>query len=1065
MNWARRSVRRSVSGRILVQLLVTAVCAAGSASAAPGAVTASAGQLEIPTYPWSAVKHPLFRGTDNVNIYPYPMLDFLSRQQTRRTYRTVVLENEYLRVTFLPELGGKIYDVLDKTTGQPMFYVNHVVKPGLIALCGAWTSGGVEWNTGPQGHTVGCMVPMRVEVLPAEPDGSRAVAIGETERIYGTKWTVIVRLRPGRSLLEERIRIYNPTETIRPYYFWNCTAAPNTPGFRFIYPMTLGCDHAVETFFRWPIDHGKDLTRGTNYFDASSIFAWHCDQDFFGSYCDDLDHGLVSCANHHEVPGKKAWTWGQGGYGRMHQMDLTDNDGPYNEVQTGPLLTQAQVGRLDPCQAVQWDEWWYPIHGIGGFTFANNRLAVNASAQGGQVLLRLLGTGTWPDATVKLAKNGRQLDAGRCQVSPRQAAELRLDASGQSEPFDVEIVVAGGQLAAFRLPLDLPLRQPPDKNRQPPRSASELVRAGWQDFLFARFSQAEDRFKRALQQDASDPEAHTGLAYLNLDRDPTAAASAARSALAIDPDHGGARFALAAAEYRLGDESAALDEAWKAALDPAVAVAARALVAKLDLRRHDAPAVIAALSAPGPWREDPTCRNRLALALLKSAGETSAVQGGQSAGQSGLGADAGLAGKELPGEARRYDGALGRASRLAEENLGLDPLDPFALSLRLRARAAEPAQRASLSMPAEADSHDVLNLLAEYSELGDTGPGATLNIFPQGRPSLAQPPEPDALGCYWLAYITHLTPAGGASDAGLSPAVRHYLNQARASAPDLAFPYQPEALPMLRWAVAADPNDGQAALYLGHLLFHLGRYPEARQSWQRAAELGAQPVIAWRALGMAAKTLDGDLKAARPWLEKANAADPKDPIVARDLGNVLFDLADKAASDSERHELLVQARDRLEAALDTGKGRSDFVTLLGRTQNRLGDFAQTARMLDGARVTVWEGGHEVHDLFEQAHLALARAQLEAGHAAEALAEFDRALEYPENLATGKLENAPEAHIQYQRGNALAALGRKDQAIAAWKLAAAEAPSKDARIEEARQKAKEALDRAAGYSSP
>ena len=158
------------------------------------------------------------------------MLDFLSREQTRRVYRTVVLENEYLRVTFLPELGGKIYDVLDKTTGQPMFYVNHVVKPGLIAQCGAWTSGGVEWNTGPQGHTVGCMVPMRVEILPAGKDGSRGVAVGETERIYGTKWT---RGRPvaARPLVPGRTHSHlQPHRDRPPYYFWNCTAMPNTPG-------------------------------------------------------------------------------------------------------------------------------------------------------------------------------------------------------------------------------------------------------------------------------------------------------------------------------------------------------------------------------------------------------------------------------------------------------------------------------------------------------------------------------------------------------------------------------------------------------------------------------------------------------------------------------------------------------------------------------------------------------------------------------------------------------------------------------------------------------------------
>ncbi|MGA2867320.1 MAG: DUF5107 domain-containing protein [Verrucomicrobiota bacterium] len=1035
MHLAQRSLGHWVEKSILVSMLVSAPWWGAVAAAAARPVTAGTGQIEIPTYPWSAVRHPYFRGTDKVNIYPYAMLDFLSREQSKRSYRTVVLENEYLRITFLPELGGKIYEVLDKTTGQPMFYVNHVVKPGLIAQCGAWTSGGVEWNTGPQGHTVSCLVPVEVEILPVEKDGSRAVAVGETERIYGTKWTVVVRLRPGRSFLEERIRIYNPTETVRPYYFWNCTAEPNTPGFRFIYPMTLGCDHAGERFFQWPVDHGKDLTRGTNYFDASSIFAWHCDQDFFGSYDDDLDRGVVACANHHQVPGKKAWTWGQGGFGKMHQMDLTDEDGPYNEVQTGPLLTQGEVGRLEPCQAVEWDEWWYPVHGLGGFTYANQNVAVNASVAEGQLRLGLLGTAGWGEATVKVTKQGRQVQAAGCTLSPRQPAQLQLATSGEREPFEVEILASGEQLAAFRLPLDLPVRQRPEKKLEPPQTASELVRAGWQDYLFARYSEAEGRFKKALEQDAASAEANAGLAYLNLERDPAAAATAARSALVVDPDHGRARYALAAAEYRLGHEAAALEEAWQAARDPAVAVAARALVAKLDLRRQDYSSALAALSGDGPWREDPVCRNRLALAALKRSEQT--------------------AGAQRTKKADRAD--LRWAASLAEANLAVDPLDPLARNIRLRTRVEPMPKGADLLLRKEARRQNLLNLLAEYSEVGDTG--AALDVFPEARATLAEGAELSPLEFYWLAYLA----ASGRTltgDSASAASARWYLSQARAASPEGVFPYQAEAVPVLRWAVATEPKEGRAALYLGHVLFHLGRYAEGRELWQRAAELGAERVIAWRALGLAAKTLEGDTKAARQWLEKASQADAKDAIVARDLANILFDLADKAGSDSEKRDLLTEARERLRASFETGKGRSDFVGLLARAQNRLGDFAATARMLEGVRVTVWEGAHEVHDLFEQAHLALGEAQLKAGHANEALAEFNRALEYPLNLATGKLENARQAHIQYQRGNALAALGRQAEATAAWKLAAAEESSKDPRLEEARQKAKEALERLA-----
>jgi tetratricopeptide (TPR) repeat protein len=262
-------------------------------------------------------------------------------------------------------------------------------------------------------------------------------------------------------------------------------------------------------------------------------------------------------------------------------------------------------------------------------------------------------------------------------------------------------------------------------------------------------------------------------------------------------------------------------------------------------------------------------------------------------------------------------------------------------------------------------------------------------------------------------------------------------------------------LDALRAQALQQPEDGDRTLRLGHLLFHLGRHAEGRALWQQAAELGAEPVIAYRALGMAAKTLEGDLPAARSWLEKANQADPRDSIVARDLARVLFDLADKTAAD-EKRALTVQASACLRGAFEEGQGRSDFVSLLARSYNRLGDHATTAKLLDSVRITIWEGAREAHDLFEEAHLALGDEHLKAGRPAEALAEFNRALEYPSNLATGRLENAREAHIQFRRGNALAALGRKEEAATAWRLAAQEPASEEPRLKEAREGATAAL---------
>lgn len=980
--------------------LVVGVLLAGEPVKAAGKVTARTGTLEIPTYGWAANGHPYFRGTDKVNIYPYPMLDFLSREKTNRTYQTVLLENEFLRITFLPELGGKIHEVIDKTRNKPMFYVNHVIKPGLIGQCGAWTSGGVEWNTGPQGHTVGCMQPVAVEILPKAKDGSQSVAIGETERIYGTHWTVVVTLRPGRSFIEERIRIYNPTQTVRPYYFWNCTASPNTPGFRFIYPMTLGCDHAGETFFKWPVDNGKDLTRGVSYQDASSIFAWHCDQNFFGSYNDDLDAGVVAFANHHFVPGKKAWTWGQGGFGKMHQMDLTDDDGPYNEVQTGPLLTQAQVGRLEPSEAVEWQEWWYPIHTIGGFTFANRELAANAVYTGpssNKLELRIMGTATWPQAQVVVStKAGAVLSRSVCSLSPNQPAFVQVSVA---EPgiHTVEVTAKGGdKLARFDVPLQIPLRTPPAKT-SPPATVSEITRSGWEDYLFAKYTDAESKFKQALEKDPKTATARVGLALLSLQADQAKAEREAQLAIEANPDLGLAHLALASASTNC---TQAIAHALKASLDPATAVAGRNFAAKLLLSECRWAEVVRLLSENGPWQTDPMCQNYLALAQFKS-------------GQ-----------KEV-------------ALELVKKTLRIDPLDSFALAVGWLAGDRETA--CSLEKLLGSDLLRTLDLVTEFAELKQ--PEIALAVLESTYLSATAPEKIDPLAAYWEHDLAAQT-GKQVSKPLLSPQ----------TGGEAVYPHQPATLEMLRCVTAKNPTDALATLYRGQVAFHLGKKEEALACWKEASKSAQYRSVACRSLGMAAKNLDNDLTGARTWLEQANQAAPGDAIIGRDLAQVLFSLADKATTENEKNDLIASAVQKLQGAFGAGKCRSDYVALLARAQNRRGEFAATAKLLDQVRVTVWEGAHEVHDLFEQAHLELGDSLLKNGKAKQALAEYDRALEYPENLATGKLENAPEAHIHLRRGKALRALDRTAEAKAAWTRAAGEPESKDPKQEAARQEA-------------
>ena len=142
-------------------------------------------------------------------IYPYPVYDNLTTEKVDKSYKMVYLENEYLKVGILPESGGKIFEAIDKTNGYNFFYRQHVIKPALISLLGAWISGGVEWNV-PHHHRATTFLPVHY-TMEESADGSKTVWVGELELRDRMRWAVGITLRPGRSYLEASFRVVNRT--------------------------------------------------------------------------------------------------------------------------------------------------------------------------------------------------------------------------------------------------------------------------------------------------------------------------------------------------------------------------------------------------------------------------------------------------------------------------------------------------------------------------------------------------------------------------------------------------------------------------------------------------------------------------------------------------------------------------------------------------------------------------------------------------------------------------------------------------------------------------------------
>ena len=547
--------------------VLAVVIAWGWPGASHAAVKAWEGTLTVPTYPWDEDVNPKFwalegaaAGSTTVTssiIYPYTMQDDLSRTKVDRTYKALYLENEYLKVVCLPELGGRLHSVLDKTTGQETFHLNRVIKPSMIAMRGAFISGGVEWNAGPQGHTVTCVSPVDA-LVGQDPDGSAWLEVSNLEKSQRTRWTVRVTLHPGRAYLDERIRLFNPTDALSPYYFWNCTAYPNRTSTRFRFPMSLGTDHLGTTFFTWPVHEGRDLSWLKNHETWASIFARPCTFDFFGAYEVDADRGLVQAADHLRLSGKKAWTWGNWEFGLVSQKNLTDEDGPYIEVQSGPLPTQSDYGALWPRDEVAWQEWWYPIHGLGdGFEFATKDVAIQTTRRDGQLELRLIATGLFPGTRCKISRDQRPLLEERVDLAPERPQVVKLTEDPQAP---VEITVTGPDgdlLASFVSPLPVPQVPPPspaDLAEKPDEqlTVEETYLRGRKHDLATNRLKAREYYMKALAQDPGCVPALRALGVLAVEAGEYASAIAQlERALARDPQDGLSWYFQGVAQLKL----------------------------------------------------------------------------------------------------------------------------------------------------------------------------------------------------------------------------------------------------------------------------------------------------------------------------------------------------------------------------------------------------------------------------------------------------------------------------------------------------------------------------------
>ncbi len=945
-------------------------------------------------------------------FYPYPVLDRLTDERLDKEYKAIYLENEYIQISVLPELGGRIFSAIDKGNGYAFFYGQHVVKPALIGMLGAWISGGVEWNV-PHHHraTSFMPVPWTVEEL---PDGGRTVWVGEIELRHRMKWAVGITVRPGRSYVEMNVRMENRTPVAHSMLFWINPAVHANENYQVIFPPSteFATQHGKPEFAHWPIARerygGNDYTAGVdiswwkNHNSPVSFFAWNYTDDWFGGYDHGAHAGTLQVSDHHVAPGKKFFEWGVGDEGRVWSEILSDTDGPYLELMAGAWSdNQPDYSWIQPGEVRTWTHYWYPVQNLGGVKNANVDAAVNLVITNRTASVAFNATAYFKDARAQLLVDGKPLLDRQISISPKGGLSHTVMLEQDVDPLTVRAVLRaadGRELISYQpaAPKNSPVPKPVQRPA-PPRelkTADELYFTGQRiEQLYSPSFEAAPYYEEALQRDAGDYRANTALAILlcrqgrwaeALPRLEAALARATENHLR--PKDGEAVYYHGVALRALGREAEAYDAFYRAAWSMGWQAPAYAALAEIDCAR-------------GQWAAGlDHVRRSLAAGGMKSRV------------------------RSLGCAILRHLGQPADAVAFARSTLALDPLDALAaheLALALQEAGDTPGAeraRAETWRRLAGDPQAWLELASDYTRAG-LWPEAS-GVLMACLEALPTPFPNQPMVHYQLAWCLEKLGRQGDADS-------HWRRGAFAS-PALCFAFRFEDEPILRRAMEHDPEDARAAYYLG-CLFYDTQPEKAIEAWEQSRRIDPAFALVHRNLGLASAQARKDTATAVANLEEAVERNPVEPRFLYEL-DVQYEAAgvalEKRLATLLRHEPVALLRD-------------DAATRLITLLIAAGRPAEALTHLTTRHFHNWEGSSDIYQTYRDAVVARGRQLLGEGKAQEALTVFLQALDYPVNLEVGRARrDGRSAEARYWIGVAYSQAGNEAEAKASWEQAVA-----------------------------
>jgi tetratricopeptide (TPR) repeat protein len=964
-------------------------------------------KVKIPTYKIGKPdKNPMFlekrvyQGSSGV-VYPHAVIDKVYDEKEEKEWLACFLENDYLKVMILPELGGRIQMAYDKTNDYHFVYYNQVIKPALVGLAGPWISGGIEFNW-PQHHRPSTFDPIDYCIEKNE-DGSATIWVNEYEKMFRTKCKLGFTVYPDKAYIELHAQLYNRTPFPQTFLWWANPAVAVNENYQSIFPPDVHAvyDHgkrdvssfpiATGTYYKVDYSAGTDISRYTNIPVPTSYMAVDSAFNFMGGYDHGKKAGIMHIADHHVSPGKKQWTWGCGEFGKAWDRQLTDEDGPYFELMCGVFTdNQPDFSWIMPDETRHFKQYFMPYKDIGYVKNASVDAMVNLEFENGQAIFQVYVTQPGK-VRIELKNKAQIIFSETKHLTPRSGYKNTIEINS-AENTTLSVFDENDKLLVSYTPVNKTEDAIPDPANPIPEpekvsTIEELYLAGLhlEQYRHATYSPI-DYYKEGLKRDAGDIRCNNALGLLCLRRGQFAEAEAyLKTAVKritkhnLNPYDGECVYNLGLTLKYQNKLDEAFDNFYKATWNASW--------------QHNGFLQMAYIcSAKKDWEQ--------ALAFSKQA----LTRNFES-----------VKIRHIQIVALRQLERIEEVMQLIEETI---KIDRFAYSILFeeylilqKANKTELAQeklKELISLTRE-DADTFIEIAIDYANGGNYAEAIALLELLQ---------ETDYPIVHYYKALYH-------SKNGDNLEAKRSAQNGGDCKPDCVFPNRIEDIEALLNATALNESDYKALYYLGNLYYDKKRYSDAVQAWQDSIKINDAFATTHRNLGIAYYNKLKLTQEALKHYERAFEIDPSDSRVLFELDN-LYKRIKKSPIERlkflNKYGSLIEERDDLYI---------EYVSLHTVT----GKLKEARHLLLQRNFHPWEGGEgKVSGQYVTMHIELAKAALSENNFQSAIQLLEKAKEYPHSLGEGKLYGTLENEIDYWLGCAYDSLGMDKKAIEYWQHA-------------------------------